>query len=243
MHVRVLDPAGRIRSGTAAGSTVAVGDETFSDDEVTWLPPSDPSKVICLARNVAAHAAEHDATVPARPEYFFKPPSSLAAHEGTVSIPSPIDEVEYEAELAAVIGRSMRAVTPEAALDGVAGLTCLNDLSNREDQRQELNWVRGKGFDGAAPVGPGIVDLESVPPAATIELRVDGTVEQTGTREEYAFDLETAIAEVSRYMTLDPGDIIALGTTAGVGPIPAGATIEIDIEGIPTLRHHVVYQA
>lgn len=241
MRVRVLDRAGRVRDGIAEDGVVDVGDSTLSTDSVTWLPPCEPSKIVCLARNVAAHAAEHDAVVPDRPEYFLKPPTALAAHEGVVTIPEPIDSVEFEAELAAVIGAPTRDIPEDRVLDHVAGLTCMNDLSNRTDQRQEINWIRGKAFDGAAPLGPGIVDPASVPADATIELSVDGERQQVGNRDEYEFDLSTTIADLSQYMTLQSGDVVALGTTAGVGPIPDGATVEIDIEGIPTLRHQVEY--
>lgn len=241
MQVRVLDPGGHVRDGVVTGDVVDVGADTFHFDEVVWLPPAEPTKIVCLARNVAAHAAEHDAEVPDRPEYFLKPPSSLAAHGGTVRVPRVIDSIEYEAELAAVVDTQVRNVDEDEALDYVAGLTCLNDLSNRYDQRQELNWVRGKAFDGAAPVGPGIVPASSVPDDGTIELRIDGEVQQTGRRDEYEFDLPTTLADLSQYLTLEPGDIIALGTTAGVGQIPDGATVTVDIEGIPPLRHRVVY--
>lgn len=241
MHVRVLDPSGQPRQGTMSDELVDVGSATYRRDEVIWLPPSDPTKIICLARNVAAHAAEHDTTVAERPEYFLKPPSSLVAHGGTVTVPSVIDEVEYEAELAAVIDTQARDVNQTDALEYVAGFTCLNDLSNRVDQRQELNWIRGKAFDGAAPIGPGIVPPESIPRDASIQLRIDGEVEQQGRRDEYEFDLESVIADISQYMTLEPGDVIALGTTAGVGPVPDGATVTLEVEGIPPLRHRVVY--
>lgn len=243
MEVRVLDAAGRVRSGTTTeDGAIEVGDERLERQSVTFLPPSQPTKVICLARNVASHAAEHDAAVPERPEYFFKPPSALAAHAGTVTIPAAIESVEYEAELAAVIGSPARGVEQTNAMDHVRGLTCLNDLSNRADQRSEINWVRGKGFDGAAPTGPGIVEPAAVPDDASIELYIDGELEQSGRRDEYEFDLAEAIAEVSQYLTLEPGDVIALGTTAGVGPVPDGALVELSIEGVPTLRHRVVYQ-
>lgn len=243
MDVRVRDPAGRIRAGHATDDIVDVGDTIYGVEEVDWLPPCTPTKVVCLARNVAAHAAEHDVSVPDRPEYFLKPPSSLAAHEGTVDVPAPIDEVEYEAELAAVIGTTARAVDASEAMDHVAGFTCMNDLSNRADQRAELNWVRGKAFDGSAPLGPGIVGVDAVSADASIELRVDGDAVQAGRRGEYEFDVATAVAELSRYMTLEPGDVLALGTTAGVGPIPDGATVEVDIDGIPTLTHRVRYRS
>lgn len=242
MHVRVRDPSGYVRTGTFDGTVIDIGDRSYRPESITWLAPSTPTKIVCLARNNAAHAAEHDAEVPDRPEYFLKPPSALAAHRGTVVLPSAIDRVEYEAELAAVIDRQLTACDPDEAMDGVAGLTCLNDLSNRADQRAELNWVRGKAFDGAAVVGPGVVDPANVPADASIELAVNGTVRQHGNRADYVFDLPTAIAELTDYLTLEPGDIVALGTTAGVGPLEDGDEVSITIDGIGTLAHSIEYR-
>lgn len=241
MDVRVLDPAGYEREGTLHDGTVYLGDGDWRPASVTFLPPASPTKIVCLARNVAAHAAEHDAEVPSRPSYFLKPPSALAAHRGTVVIPPAIDGVEYEAELAAVVGRQLTGVDEADAVAGLAGLTIMNDLSNRADQRRELNWVRGKAFDGAAPLGPGLVDPEAVPEDARIELRVNGEVRQRGSRADYAFALPTVLADLTRYVTLEPGDVVAMGTPAGVGPLDDGDEVAITIEGIGTLEHGVRY--
>lgn len=241
MHVRFCDPSGYPRQGRFDGDHIVAGGHSYDPMAVTWLPPSRPTKIVCLARNIAAHAAEHDSEVPERPAYFLKPPSSLAGHRSTVTIPRAIDAVEYEAELAAVIGEQVHSIAPEEALDTVAGLTCMNDLSNRADQRRELNWVRGKAFDGAAPIGPGLVDVTEVPAEASIELRINGEVRQSGDRGMYEFDLQTVIADISQYVTLEPGDVIALGTPEGVGPIGHGDRVDIDIEGIGTLTHWVEY--
>ena len=241
MRVRYLDDGRQPRWGRYEDGHIVTGEGRIDATSVIWLPPAIPSKIICLARNVAAHAAERDAEVPERPEYFLKPPSALSAHGGTVRVPGPIESVDYEAELAAVIGEHARGVEVDNALDVVAGLTCMNDLSNRADQRRELNWVRGKAFDGSAPLGPGLVDPEHVPSDASITLSVNGERRQHGTRADYEFDLETVIVDVTRYLTLEPGDVIALGTTAGVGPLDDGDGVTIDIEGIGTLAHEVRY--
>lgn len=241
MRIRAIDPAGAVRTGTFDGDIVTLGHGQYEPAELTWLPPSQPTKVICLARNTVDHADEHDATVPDRPEYFLKPPSAMAAHGGTVAIPPAIAGVEHEAELAAVIGATATDVPRADALDVVAGLTCFNDVSNRSDQRAELNWVRGKAFDGAAPIGPGLVPPDAVPPDATITLHVNGERRQHGSRDDYVFDLETVIADLTRYLTLEPGDVIALGTPSGVGPLEDGDHVSIDIEGIGTLEHDVTF--
>ncbi len=241
MHVRFLDSAGYVRSGTLRDGAIHTGSRTFDSNAITYLPPCEPTKVLCLARNVIEHADEHDAEVPERPEYFLKPPSAVAAPGSTVTIPSAIDEVEHEAELAAVIGRQAQDIPPAAVPDIVEGLTICNDLSNRADQRTELNWVRGKAFDGSLPIGPGIVPLEAVPEDAAITLHVNGDRRQAAAREAYVFDVEAAIAEASQYLTLEPGDVIALGTPAGVTPLAEGDRVSIDIEGIGTLSHTISY--
>lgn len=241
MKVRFSDRSGYVREGRFDGDRIHAAGRSFTPEQVAWLPPSHSTKVICLARNVATHAAEHDSEVPDRPSYFLKPPSSLAAHRSTVTIPEAIDSVEYEAELAAVIARQVTNVEQPAVDKVVAGLTCMNDLSNRADQRRELNWVRGKAFDGAAPIGPGLVDPGEVPSDASIELSINGEVVQSGRRSEYEFDLESVLVDLSRYLTLEPGDVIALGTPAGVGPIEHGDSVNVSIEGIGTLSHTVEY--
>lgn len=241
MQVRVRDPGGHPRVGTYDGDAVHLGGAAWRPGEVSWLPPAEPSKIVCLARNVAAHAHERDAEVPDRPAYFLKPPSSVVAHRGTAVVPAAIEAVEYEAELAAVVGRQLAGAGAEEAMDALAGLTVMNDLSNRADQRRELNWVRGKAFDAAAPLGPGLVEPSAVPPDADIELRVNGAVRQRGSRDEYRFDLPTVLEDLTRYVTLEPGDIVALGTPAGVGPLADGDEVAITIEGIGTLEHGVRY--
>jgi 2-keto-4-pentenoate hydratase/2-oxohepta-3-ene-1,7-dioic acid hydratase in catechol pathway len=124
-------------------------------------------------------------------------------------------------------------------MDVVAGFTCVNDISNRDDQRKEQNWVRGKAFDNACPLGPVVATPEHVPADATIECRVDGETRQSASRDEMVFSIPELIAEVTHYMTLVPGDVIATGTPAGVGPLATGDAVEIEIEGVGTLRHGV----
>ncbi len=241
MRVRVRDPGGLPREGTYDGETVHLGNGTWTPTDIEWLPPAEPTKIVCLARNVAAHAAEHGSAVPDRPAYFLKPPSAVIAHQGRVVVTPAIDVVEYEAELAAVVGEQVTGVTPETAMEAVAGLTIMNDLSNRADQREEQNWVRGKAFDGAAPLGPGLVDPAAVPADADITLAVNGEVRQTGSRDEYAFGVAEAIADLTQYVTLEPGDVIAMGTPAGVGELADGDRVAITIEGIGTLEHTISY--
>src|SRR5699024_511056 len=123
--------------------------------------------------------------------------------------------------------------------DVVRGFTCVDDISNRDDQRAEQNWVRGKAFDDAAPMGPLLASPDEVPDDATIELRVNGERRQHSSREEFIFSIPELVAEITTYMTLEPGDVISTGTPAGVGPLADGDQVAVEIEGIGTLSHSV----
>jgi 2-keto-4-pentenoate hydratase/2-oxohepta-3-ene-1,7-dioic acid hydratase in catechol pathway len=239
MHVRFRDPAGSIRTGTWTDEGVAFGDRHYARDAVEILPPTDPSKIVCVGLNYADHAAEGGSDVPDRPLLFFKTPNAVSAHGDTVTLPAGKERVDFEAELGVVIDRQCRNVNREGAMDVVAGFTAVNDLSNRDDQDKEQNWVRGKSFDNAAPMGPAVAPPDAVPEDAAVELRLNGETKQSGSRSQLVFPVRELIAEITRYLTLEPGDIIATGTPAGVGPLSDGDTVEIDIEGIPTLRHDV----
>lgn len=238
-HVRFRDPAGAVRQGQWHDDAITFGGERYDHDEVDVLPPVEPSKIVCIGRNYAEHAAEFDNEVPDRPLLFLKPPNTLAGHGDTVTLPAGKDRLDHEAELAVVIGEQCRHVAAEDAMDVVAGFTCLNDISNRDDQNKETNWVRGKAFDGAAPIGPVVADPEHVPDDAYVRLRVNGELRQDGSRTQLFFDVPTLIEEITTYLTLEPGDIISTGTPAGVGPLEDGDHVEVEVEGVGTLEHSV----
>ncbi|WP_254768098.1 fumarylacetoacetate hydrolase family protein [Salinilacihabitans rarus] len=240
-YVRFRDPAGAVRRGELESGHVHFGTESYAldDDAIDVLPPCEPSKLVCVGRNYADHAAEMDSDVPDRPLLFLKPPNTVAAHGDTVTAPAGKARVDYEAELGVVIGEQCRHVPESDAMDVVAGFTCVNDLSNRDDQREEQNWVRGKAFDGAAPMGPVLATPDEVPADATVRSRVDGEVKQDGSRDRLIFSVPELIAEITTYLTLEPGDVIATGTPEGVGPLADGDTVEIDVEGVGTLEHSV----
>jgi len=238
-RVRFRDPAGAVREGEWTDDGVSFGGRTYDRAEVDVLAPCEPTKLVCVGRNYAAHAAEHDSEVPDRPMLFLKGPNTVAGHGDTVTLPAGKERVEHEAELAVVVGEQCRHVDAADAGDVVAGYTCANDVSNRDDQMEEQNWVRGKAFDGAAPLGPVVATPEEVPDDATIQLRVDGEVRQDSSIDRFAFSVGELIEEVTAYMTLEPGDVILTGTPEGVAPLADGDRVAVDVEGIPTLEHDV----
>ena len=241
MHlVRFRDPSGTIRQGTATEDTVVFGDQPYARDNVDLLAPCEPTKIVCVGRNYADHAAERDSAVPDRPLLFLKPPNTVAAPGSTVTLPAGKERIDWEAELAVVIDEQCRSVAEADALDVVRGYTCLNDLSNRDDQDREQNWVRGKAFDNAAPLGPVVATPDEVPDDASIELRVNGEAKQDATIDQFYFAVAELIAEITAYMTLEPGDVISTGTPAGVGALSDDDHVEVEIEGIGTLEHDVV---
>ena len=236
---RFRDPAGSVREGVWHDDAVSFGGATYDLDAVDVLPPCDPTKIVCIGRNYADHAAEFDNDVPDRPLLFLKPPNTLSGHGDTVTLPAGKERIDHEAEIAVVIGESARNVDAADAMDYVAGFTCLNDLSNRDDQNEEQNWVRGKAFDNAAPIGPAIAPPEDVPADADIQLRVNGEVRQSSTRDKFIFSTPELIEEITTYLTLEPGDVISTGTPSGVGPLSDGDTVEVELEGVGTLKHDV----
>jgi 2-keto-4-pentenoate hydratase/2-oxohepta-3-ene-1,7-dioic acid hydratase in catechol pathway len=250
--IRFRDPAGNVRRGEwtgesgaeitareAYGGRLAFGDESFSPDDVDVLPPCEPSKIVCVGLNYADHAAEQDSEIPDRPLLFLKGPNAVASHGTTVPLLPEKDRIDYEAELGVVISERCRNVDASDADSVIAGYTCVDDISNRDDQAVEQNWVRGKAFDNAAPIGPVIATPEEVSDDAAIRCRVDGEVRQESSIDQYIFSVPELIEEITAYLTLEPGDVISTGTPAGVGPLSDGDTVEVEVEGVGTLRHSV----
>ena len=205
------------------------------------LPPATPTKVVCVGRNYVAHAAEHGVEVPTEPLLFLKPPSSVIGAESPIVLPSLSQRVEHEGELAVVIGKRCRNVTPEEAWDYVLGVTCGNDVTARDLQRKDGQWTRGKGFDTFCPLGPWLVtglreaDIADV----SVTCRVNGEVRQEGRTSQMVFSPAVLIAYAASVMTLEPGDVFLTGTPSGVGPLTPGDVVEVDIERIGLLRNPV----
>ncbi|MFP8952674.1 fumarylacetoacetate hydrolase family protein [Natrialbaceae archaeon A-arb3/5] len=240
-YVRFRDPAGSIRRGEYDDGQIRFANESYhiDDESIDILPPAEPTKIVCIGRNYAAHAEEMGDDVPDRPLLFLKGPNALAGHGDTVTAPAGKDRIDHEAELGVVIGEQCRHVPEADAMDVVAGFTCVNDVSNRDDQREEQNWIRGKAFDGAAPMGPVLATPDEVPDDAFVRTFVNGERKQDGSLDQLIFSIPELIAEITTYLTLEPGDVIATGTPEGVGPLEDGDTVEIEVEGIGTLEHEI----
>jgi 2-keto-4-pentenoate hydratase/2-oxohepta-3-ene-1,7-dioic acid hydratase in catechol pathway len=209
--------------------------------QLQLLAPAVPTKVVCVGRNYPAHAAEHGSQVPPEPLLFLKPPSSVIGPGAPIILPPQSEQVDYEAELAVVIGRRCRDVSSREAWDYVLGVTCGNDVTARDLQRRDGQWTRAKGFDTFCPLGPWLVAGLSEADAADLHVtcRVNGELRQRGHTGEMAFPPAQLIAYVAGIMTLEPGDVIMTGTPAGVGPLAAGDVVEVEVEGVGSLRNPV----
>lgn len=200
-----------------------------------------PGKIVCVGRNYVDHAAELGNVAPERPLLFLKPPSAVIGDGDAIVLPPESSRVDHEAEIGVVIGRRLRHVTASDALGGVAGITCVNDVTARDLQKADGQWTRAKGFDTFCPVGPRVVPLAELGPLDELEVigRVNGEERQRGRAADMAFGVPYLIAYISRVMTLEPGDLLATGTPAGVGPLEAGDVVEVEIPGVGALRNPV----
>ncbi|HET7225528.1 MAG TPA: fumarylacetoacetate hydrolase family protein [Candidatus Eisenbacteria bacterium] len=208
------------------------------------LVPVQPSKIVCVGLNYRAHIAESATVLPDRQEQpsepllFLKPPSALVASGEAIRYPAGVERLDPEAELAVVIGRRARHVAEERALEHVAGYTAFDDVSARNYQRRDGQWTRAKGFDTFAPLGPWLaVGLEAGDLA--VQCRVNGAVRQSARTSDLLFPVPVLVSFISRIMTLEPGDVIATGTPAGVAPIEPGDVVEVEVEGVGVLVNRV----
>lgn len=217
------------------------GEKVAALTEVSLLAPCQPTKILAVGLNYRTHAAEAGYDVPPEPLLFFKPPSSVIGPLEPIVYPILSQQVDYEGELAVVIGQRVRNVSPQKAHDFVLGYTCGNDVTARDLQRRDDQWTRAKGFDTFCPLGPLIVtDLD--PANLDIQTRVNGQICQSATTADMVFSVAELISYISQVMTLEPGDVILTGTPAGVGPLQPGDVVEVEIEGIGILRNPVVSQ-
>jgi 2-keto-4-pentenoate hydratase/2-oxohepta-3-ene-1,7-dioic acid hydratase in catechol pathway len=206
---------------------------------VRLVAPVDPSKIVCIGRNYAAHAAELGNEVPKEPLMFLKPPSSIVGPEQPIVLTPYSQRVEHEGELAIVIGRRCSHLRDsDDPLSYVLGYTCLNDVTARDIQKSDVQFTRGKGFDTFCPVGPHI-ETELDPASVLVETRVNAALRQSGNTSLMIYPCAFLVRWISRMMTLYPGDVIATGTPAGVGPLVAGDVVDVSVAGIGVLRNPV----
>lgn len=227
-------------TGHPLGQWIAT-DFVFMPEQVRLLPPCTPSKIVCIGRNYLEHARELSNPVPAEPLLFLKPPSALLASGDAILYPPQSERVDHEGELGIVIGRRCSQVAdPAAALDYAFGYTCVNDVTARDLQKRDGQFTRGKGFDTFCPVGPYLVERSDIDASqAAVRTHVDGELRQDGNTRDLIFPLGVIISYISQVMTLEPGDLIATGTPAGVGPMQPGSTVTVEVEGIGALRNPI----
>ena len=202
------------------------------------LPPVTPSKIVCVGRNYRAHVRELGNEMPTEPLIFLKPPSSLLEPGGVIRMPAVSQRVDFEGELAVVIGRRARNLKPDANWrDVVRGFTLANDVTARDLQNKDDQWTRAKGFDTFCPVGPWV--SEEVDPAAglTLETRVNGELRQHGSTLDFIFSIPRLLAYITAAFTLEAGDLVLTGTPAGIGPLKAGDLVEVTIPGLGVLAN------
>lgn len=249
--LRTLLERGPGALATLAGRAAEAADSyVLSPAEFRFRPlVPEPSKFLCLGLNYVAHASEATYETPRHPVVFTRVPSSLLAHGEPLVVPACSNQLDYEAELAVVVGRPGRNIPRERALEWVAGYTLFNDGSIRDYQKRTPQWTVGKNFDGTGPLGPELVTPDELPEGARglrIQMRVGGELLQDANTSDMIFDVATVIADLSEAMTLQPGDVIAMGTPSGVGAartppryLRAGDVCEVSIEGIGALTNPV----
>lgn len=227
----------RALAGTFFENPMPSGEEIPLDD-VRLLAPILPSKVVCLGKNYAAHAAEFGGKVPEEPLVFLKPSTSVSGPGDPIPLPPISNRVDYEGELAIVIGRIARNVRAEETFRYILGYTCGNDVTLRDLQKKDDQWARAKGFDGSCPLGPW-VETELDPIDVHLETRVNGEVRQSASTSDMVFGVATIIEFVTEFMTLLPGDVIMTGTPEGVGKLEPGDKVEVAVDGIGVLMNPV----
>ena len=207
-------------------------------NEAELLPPVTPSKIVCVGRNYREHAKELGNEVPTEPLLFFKPPSSLLAHKGTVLMPSQSERVDFEGELALVIGQRASKLPANADWRSyIRGYTITNDVTARDLQKKDGQWTRAKGFDTFCPVGPLVSNEVDPEKGLIVETRVNGELRQHGSTADFIFSIPALLSYITAAITLEPGDLLLTGTPAGVVPLSAGDRVEVSIAGLGVLSN------
>lgn len=200
-----------------------------------------PGKIVGVGRNYRDHASELGNTVPAMPLLFLKPSTAVIGDGAAIALPADSTQVDFEGEIGVVIGSRLRRATEQEVRAGIAGITCVNDVTARDLQRTDEQWTRAKGFDTFCPLGPRVVPVDpSRYSDLEVRCRVNGAERQHGRARDMVFSIPFLVGFISQVMTLEPGDLIATGTPAGVGPLHAGDVVEVEIPGVGVLRNPVV---
>ena len=245
---RVVETSGRVSWGRVIGDEVELLDADLlpagsisKAADLRFRTPVDPVKIWCIGLNYRDHINESGMKAPDEPCVFMKPTTCLAAHGESIRIPAPdkIGPVDYEGELAVVMGKSCRYVDERDALGCVLGYSCFNDVSARALQKKDGQWTRAKGFDTFGPFGPVLLIQKAISPETRIKTRLNGAVVQDASFSDMIFSVPAIISHISRFATLEAGDVIITGTPSGVKPMKPGDVVEVEIEGIGTLRNTV----
>ena len=223
--------------GDPFGELVYDGD-SFPLAQCRLLAPCTPSKIVCVGKNYAEHALEMGGQPPDFPVLFLKGPNTLNHPNGAVRAPDFVGRLDYEGELAVVLSRRAKGIKAAQAADYILGYTCLNDVTARDIQQHDGQWTRGKSMDGFCPVGPWVTDEVDVT-RTHLETRLNGKVVQQGWTDQLITDVPHLLEFITASMTLEPGDVIATGTPAGIGPMSPGDVVEVCIQGIGVLRNTV----
>jgi len=230
--------------GEVRGNRVIVDrglyNDTFLLQDLSLLPPTIPTKIICVGLNYKDHAKELGMQVPDDPVIFLKPPSAVIGAYGNIVYPDASKKVDYEGELGVIINKRCKNVRASEAISVISGYTCFNDVTARDIQKKETQWTRSKSFDTFAPVGPYIVDPELDISDLAIRTRVNGELRQDSSTANLIFDVPYLIEFISGIMTLERGDIISTGTPPGVGELFIGDEVEVEIERVGSLKNSVV---
>lgn len=228
----------RAATGDLVGGLTADGAPVPLDD-VHLLAPCEPTKIVCIGRNYAAHIEEMGRPWPEQPFMFLKAPNTVIGPGDAVRRPAGVDQFHFEGELAIVVGRRARAIAADAWPDHVAGFTCANDLTVREWQENDGQWARAKSADTFCPLGPWIETEIADPHALKLQTRVNGDVRQDSTTADFVFGIGDLLEFITAAITLEPGDVVLTGTPGGVGDVDEGDVVEVDIEGIGVLRNPI----
>jgi 2-keto-4-pentenoate hydratase/2-oxohepta-3-ene-1,7-dioic acid hydratase in catechol pathway len=225
-------------TGEIPGKYQSTGDE-YEVNDIKFLPPCSPTKIVAVGLNYRDHAEELKKKLPDEPLLFMKPPTAIIGHGDKIIYPSHMSSrIDYEGELAVVIGKEAKTVNESDAFDHIFGYTCINDVTARDLQVKDIQYTRAKGFDTFAPIGP-VIETEIDPADLEISTLLNDELRQHSRTSELIFNVPRLVSFISRVMTLLPGDIIATGTPSGIGPMKIGHKIEIKVEGIGNLKNHV----